>query len=136
MREFAKYKEHIVECPLTHRFAPGVYLREIFMPAGSVIIGKRHKTKHFNIVLTGSATLCCEDGTRVELKAPATFVSEAGVQKVLIIHEDMRWQTVHATEARDMDALDAELVDPDEYPELDRSTERAAIAQAAQGLLT
>ena len=42
-----------VECPLKHYFAPGVYLREIFMPAGSVVIGKIHKTEHFNIIQKG-----------------------------------------------------------------------------------
>ena len=76
-----------VECSLKHHFAPGVYVREIFMPAGSVIIGKIHRTEHFNIIQQGAVSLF-GDGTCEYLRAPHTFVSKPGVQKVLYIHED------------------------------------------------
>src|SRR5580692_7739086 len=69
--------------PVTHRFAPGVYLREIFMEADSVVIGRIHKTEHFNILVKGICLIVHADGTREELRAPMTFVSKAGVQKVL-----------------------------------------------------
>lgn len=98
-----------VEVPLTHRFAPGVYLREVMMPAGSLIVGHEHKTRHFNIVLTGKATVMM-DGVLREIEAPCTFVSEPGVRKVLYIHEDMRWQTVHPTEETDVPTLEKQLV--------------------------
>jgi quercetin dioxygenase-like cupin family protein len=83
-----------VETPLTHRFAPGVYLREIFMPEGAMVIGHQHKTKHFNIVISGSAYVAM-DGEIVLVQAGDTFTSEPGVRKALLILEDMRWQTVH-----------------------------------------
>lgn len=84
-----------VEMPVTHRFSPGVYIREIFMPANTVVVGYVHKTRHFNIVLTGRALVQMEGRTE-EIVAPCTFESGPGVQKVLLILEDMRWQTVHA----------------------------------------
>lgn len=133
MHEFAHFEQR--DCPLTHRFAPGVYLREILMPAHSLVIGKRHKTRHFNIIVKGACTLISEDGSKTYLKAPYTFVSEPGVQKVLAIHEDCIWQTIHVTENRDMESLEAELIEPDDYPALDRTAEREAIAKAAQPLL-
>ena len=121
------------EMPLKHYFAPHVYIREIFMPKGTIVIGKIHKTEHFNIVQTGSATLLNEDGTRKFLKAPCTFVSKGGVQKVLYIHEDMVWSTVHVTENRDMESLEAEIIEPDDsYPHLNRTLERLMIAKEAQ----
>jgi hypothetical protein len=83
-----------VPLPLTHRFQPGVYLREIFMPAGTVVVGYRHKTKHWNIVLTGSAEVVMErpgEEAAAPIVAPAIFESEAGVQKRMIIREDCRW---------------------------------------------
>lgn len=83
-----------VECPLTHHFAPGVYLREIFMPAGSVVIGHAHRTSHFNIILRGRA-LVTAGGDPMVIQAPFTFVSEPGVRKTLLVEEDMIWQTVH-----------------------------------------
>jgi len=83
-----------VETPLTHRFAPGVYLREIFMPKSSIVIGHEHKTKHFNIVISGAAYVSFGDGI-VSIEAGDTFTSEAGVRKALYITEDMVWQTIH-----------------------------------------
>ncbi len=103
------------ECPVTHRFAPGVYLREIFMPADTVVIGKIHKTEHFNILIKGACLIVHPDGRREELRAPMTFVSGAGVQKVLYILEDMIWQTVHVTHETDLLKLEAELIEPRDY---------------------
>jgi hypothetical protein len=106
-----------VDCPVTHRFAPGVYLREIFMPADTVVIGKVHKTEHFNILLKGACLIVHADGTREELRAPATFVSKPNVQKVLYITEDMIWQTVHVTDEIELPKLEAILISK-EHPEL------------------
>lgn len=98
-----------VDCPLVHRFAPGVYMREILMPAGLFIIGQQHKTEHWNIVLTGRATVLI-DGVRHEIAAPAVIKSSPGVRKVLLIHEDMRWLTVHPTEETNVEKLEAALI--------------------------
>ncbi len=97
------------ECPVTHRFTNGCYLREIFMPAGTRIIGKIHATEHFNIVLTGSVTVITAEG-REEIKAPHTFISKAGVQKVVIVHEDCKWQTVHVTELTSIEEIEKEVI--------------------------
>ena len=100
------------ECPVVHRFAPGVYIREIFMPAGTIVIGKIHKTEHFNIVERGVCVIVHDDDTIEELRAPLTFVSKAGVQKVLYIEEDTVWKTVHVTTETDPDKLEAQLIEP------------------------
>jgi hypothetical protein len=121
-----------VDCPLRHYFAPGVYIREIFMPAGSFVIGKIHKTEHFNVVLKGKFSIVSEDRTET-FEGPYTFVSKAGVQKALYIHEDTVWQTIHLTTERDLDSLEAQLVEPDpSYPTFPRTEERAAVAAAAR----
>lgn len=120
------------DMPLKHYFAPHVYIREIFMKKDTIVIGKIHKTEHFNIIQTGKAWLISEDGSKKLLEAPCTFVSKAGVQKVLYILEDMIWSTVHITENRDLESLEAELIEPDEsYPRLNRTLERLAIAREA-----
>lgn len=100
------------ECPLKHHFSPGVYLREIFMPAGTVVVGRVHKTEHFNILVQGACLIVHDDGTREELRAPRVFVSKAGVQKVLYILEDMIWMTTHPSEETDLEKLEVLLVDP------------------------
>lgn len=97
------------ECPVTHRFSPGLYLREILMPKGTRIIGKIHATEHFNVVLTGSCTVITAEG-KEEIKAPHTFISKAGVQKVVVVHEDCRWQTLHVTDKTDIDEIEKEVI--------------------------
>lgn len=101
-----------VECPLEHHFAPGLYLRQIFMPADTVVIGRIHKTEHFNILVQGACLIVHDDGSREELRAPKVFVSKAGVQKTLYVLEDMIWMTTHVTEETDMEMLDSMLVEP------------------------
>ena len=104
------------DCPVTHRFAPHCYLREIFMPKGALVIGKIHKTKHFNILLTGECTVITPD-SKERIKAPYTFISEAGVQKAVAVHEDCTWQTVHITESTDLEEIEKEVIAKD-YSEL------------------
>lgn len=97
------------ECPVTHRFTDGIYLREIFMPKGTRIIGKIHATEHFNVVLTGNCTVITAEGIE-EIKAPYTFVSKAGVQKVVVVHEDCQWQTLHVTDKTDLEEIEKEVI--------------------------
>lgn len=105
--ELLKFEQ--IDCPLRHMFAPGVYVREITMPKGSVIIGHEHKTEHFNIVLKGSAKVVQDD--KIELiEAPCIFVSKAGVRKVLHILEEMIWATVHVTDKTTQPELEKELI--------------------------
>ena len=110
VQEMAKMPQ--VECPLEHHFAPGLYLRQIFMPADTVVIGRIHKTEHFNILVQGACLIVHDDGSREELRAPKVFVSKAGVQKTLYVLEDMIWMTTHVTEETDMEMLDSMLVEP------------------------
>lgn len=107
------------EMPVTHRFSPGIYLREIFMPAQTFVIGHIHRTRHQNIVLTGRAQVMM-DGKVVEVNAGDVFESGPGVQKILLIEQDCRWITVHAnpSDNQDIVSLEAGLVAlPDEYAE-------------------
>jgi hypothetical protein len=96
-------------CPVTNRFAPGCYIREVFMPAGSKVIGKIHTTEHFNILIKGKITVLTAEGSEY-MEAPHTFVSKAGVQKVGFIHEDCIWQTIHVTNSTDVDEIEKEMV--------------------------
>jgi hypothetical protein len=98
-----------VECPLKHNFAPGVYMREITMPAGSFIIGHEHLTEHFNVVLTGKARVMI-DGVIEDLVAPCYFISKPNVRKVLFILEEMKFATIHPTDETSVEVLESTLV--------------------------
>ena len=47
----------LADCPLVHRFTEGLYVREIFMPAGSLITSKIHKTQHQYFILKGAVSV-------------------------------------------------------------------------------
>lgn len=122
-----------VAVPLVQMFAPGVYWRMVDMPAGSLIIGHRHKTEHFNVVMTGRALVSMhnEHGEVVteEIVAPCVFVSKPGVRKVLLILEDMKWGTIHPTHETDEAKLEALLIEKSEGW-LAHEEEVRALAQA------
>jgi hypothetical protein len=126
------------DCPLKHTFAPGMYAREIFLPADTFIVGKIHKHAHLNIVTRGRCTVVTEYG-RLDIDAsagPVTFTSDAGAKRALYVHEDTVWTTIHAVQSTDLAEIERDIIAPD-YPELDafmaRECERLISAQAREG---
>lgn len=99
-------KEEQVDCPVVHRFGPGIYIREVTIPAGAFSIGHYQTTEHLNIMLAGRVTMVNEDGSKTELQAPQVFVSKPG-RKIGYIHEKMVWQNVYATDETDVEKLEA-----------------------------
>lgn len=99
-----------VECPVLHHFGPGIYIREVRVPAGSLILGHRHKHTHTNILVSGRLKFLNEGGEVAELVAPAVITSNPG-RKLAYIIEDTVWQNVYATEERDVEKLEAMLLD-------------------------
>lgn len=97
-------------CPVTHKFAPGLYIREVVLPAGVVSIGHYQKTEHFNVMLTGRVTMIYDDGSRLELVAPLTYVSKPG-RKVGYIHETVVWQNIYPTTETDVTKLEEMFIE-------------------------
>jgi hypothetical protein len=121
----AKLEEHLLtlpqtEIPLTHHFSKGVYAREIFIPRGTIVVGKIHKHKNMNIVSKGDVSFLSIDGM-VRAQAPHTFVSTPGVKRVIYAHEDTIWTTIHGTDETDLEKLEDEFIAKsyDELPQID-----------------
>jgi hypothetical protein len=111
----AEMKKHpSVEIKTTHHFAKGVYAREIFIPKGTLLTGKIHKTEHLNIVSQGDISVLTEHGPK-RVKAPFTMVSQAGIKRAGYAHEDTVWTTIHANveNEKDLEKLEAVLIAPD-----------------------
>lgn len=102
-REFLKCEQ--VACPVVHSFAPGIYMREVALPAGSFVIGHHQNFEHMNIFLKGKVTMLNDDGTAVTLTAPMRFIGKPG-RKIGYIHEDVVWMNVYATDERDVEKLE------------------------------
>lgn len=107
-----------IELPLKHEFAPGVYARSMFIPKGTILAGKIHKYAHFNVVLKGDIEILTEHGVK-RIKAPAMFVSPAGIKRAGYAYEDTVWVTIHATDETDPDKIEA-AVTVDDYAELNK----------------
>lgn len=99
-----------VDCPVIHRFGPGIYIREVYLPAGILAIGHRQKTEHLNIMLKGKVLMAVGDGSLKEIEAPLIFTGQPG-RKVGYIVEDTVWQNVYATEETDIETLENTYLD-------------------------
>lgn len=110
--EFLKHPQ--VPCPVIHRYGPGVYIREVNIPAGTLAIGHHQNYEHTNILLKGRVTILNDDGSTSELCAPMMFVGKPG-RKIGYIHEDMTWLNVYATEETDVDKLESMFITKSEF---------------------
>ena len=99
-----------VELPVKHRFTPGLYAREIFMPAGTVLTSKIHITEHMFVVSQGSALVWTEEQGVMTVKAPHTGVTPAGTRRVLYILEDTIWTTFHPTTETDVAKIEQDII--------------------------
>lgn len=110
VREMEMAKLPQVECPVTHHFGPSIYIREVVMPAGAVIVGKPHKTEHLCNMIEGRMIVVGEDGVRVEVVAPAVFMAKKG-RKIAYIIETVRFQNIFSTDETNVEKLENMLVE-------------------------
>jgi len=102
---------------ITHFFAPGVYVRQMFIPKGMVAVGKIHKTKHVSIISCGKVSVTTENGMET-IEGPYTFINEPGEKRAVYAHEDTTWTTIHPTEETDLAKIEDEVIAKD-YTEIE-----------------
>ena len=109
------------QCTLKHYFSPKdekygccTYAREMFIPKGTLIIGKIHRHQHLNIISKGKVKVFTEFGEKY-LEGPCTFVSEIGLKRSVYAEEDTLWTTIHMTEfvgEENLDKIEQEVIAP------------------------
>jgi len=99
-----------VECPVQHFFGPSIYIREVVMPAGTVVVGKYHKDDHLCNMIEGRMVVVGEDGEQREVVAPAVFMAKKG-RKTAYIIETVRFQNIFSTDETDVKKLEHMLVE-------------------------
>lgn len=97
-------------CPVWHHFAPGLYARQMFIPAGTVLTGAVHKTEHLCIV-SGDIDVTTDGGVRRITALQLVIKSLPGAKRAGFAHRDTFWTTVHATDETDLDKLVTELTE-------------------------
>ena len=110
------------EMKLDHCFTEGLYTRTLNIPAGNLIIGKRHKHKTLNILMQGEIAIYLDDGQKAKImKAPHVFESEAGVSKIGYAITDSVWANVHITEETDLEKIEEEFIIPEQEYQLEET---------------
>lgn len=112
MIETGQVKDAMPDCILTHTFSPiheeygcCTYARQMFIPKGTLIVGKIHRHEHHNFLMLGKVSVATEFG-KLYFEAPHVFVSEAGLKRAVYAEEDTIWVTVHLTKFGSEDQLD------------------------------
>jgi hypothetical protein len=95
--------------PLKHNFADGMYVREIQVPKGNLVVTKIHKLAHPCFILTGDCSVLTDLGV-MRVHAPYYMITPAGTKRVVYVHEDTVWVTVHRTDSFDLDAIEDEII--------------------------
>jgi len=95
-----------------HQFSPGMYMRKVFRPAGTLIVGKVHKKPHFFLCAKGEIIAWTEGGMK-RLQAGDIVESQPGTKRVTLAVTDAIGITIHRTDLTDLDEIEAELIEPD-----------------------
>lgn len=77
-----------------HHFSPGIYMRELHVPAGIITTGKIHKHQCLNVLAKGRRRTVV-DGRLQDIMAPHIHLSPAGSKRISYTIEDSVWITVH-----------------------------------------
>lgn len=85
-----------VECPVIHSFSPGFYIRQIFMPAGTLLTSQIHRTRHSYQVTKGVALVKINDEEWETIEAPFVGITEPGTRRLIYIDQDCTWTTFHS----------------------------------------
>jgi hypothetical protein len=127
MIEDGEAQDALPDCTVTHHFAPidekygcCTYARQMFIPKGTLIVGKIHRHQHLNFILQGKVSVATEFGKKY-FEAPCTFISEVGLKRAVYAEEDTIWTTVHLTQhygEEHLDKIEDEVIAPT-YAELE-----------------
>ena len=79
-----------VDCPVRHYFAPGLFAREITIPAGVVLIGAVHRIENLAVLSKGRLLLATPAGP-VEITAPHTLTVMPGDKNSATALEESVW---------------------------------------------
>lgn len=99
-----------IEIETNHHFGGGIYEREIFVPAGSLITGKVHLSEHLAKLTKGTMTIFA-DGETVTITAPCTLTGKPGIKRLGYAHDDCVFSNFHIVgDATDVAQIEKMLV--------------------------
>lgn len=102
--------------PVIDRFTPGLYIREIHIPAGTLGTSMVHKFEHPFALLKGRIRVTSENEGIVIYEAPYIGITKPGTRRALYAETDCVWVTFHVTEETDVEKIIAAVTDTSANP--------------------
>lgn len=121
-----------VECPVTHRFTPNMYIREVFVPAGTILTSEIHKEEHPHVLSLGKITMWDGEGGEVTVSAPYCGITKANARRVVLVHEDCIFTTFHVTQATNVEDAEKDIFVEYENTLMDEKTKKGLIKNIKQ----
>ena len=112
-----------VELPVTHRFTKGMYIREIQIPAGTMLTSMTHKTQHPFVISKGSIMVTSDHEGGVVYEAPYTGITEPNTRRALHAITDVVWTTFHVTEETDVEKICDQILEPKDMNHIEAQDE-------------
>ena len=95
-----------------HTFHGGMYCREVWRPAGVLVIGKVHKKEHFYVIIYGTVRITTDDGVQT-ITGPCVLSSSPGTKRAVYAETDALCATFHRVETTTIEDAESELVEDD-----------------------
>ena len=108
--EISKHPQY--EPPTEHIFHGGMYCRQVWRPAGCLIVGKVHKKEHFYMIVSGTVSITTDDGVQT-ITGPMLLCSKPGTKRAVYAETDALCMTFHRVDSDTVEAAESELVEDD-----------------------
>ena len=96
-----------------HTFHAGMYCREVWRPAGVLVVGKIHKKEHFYLIVSGTIAITTDEGVK-SVTGPHLLCSKPGTKRAVYAETDALCMTFHVVDAKTIEDAEHELVEEDD----------------------
>lgn len=93
----------------THELSDGLYLRRTRIPAGVIVLGRKHRKPCVNLLLEGSVILFAPNGASTVLNAPRCFTGPVGSQKLAFTLTDIVCANVFSVDGQTIEEIETEV---------------------------
>ena len=104
-------KHDPIDFPVEHTFTKGLYSREVFMPAGSLLTSKIHKTEHQFRIRKGHVAVLDQNGEWQFLEEGHKGITYPGTRRLLYCFTDTLWETYHPTNKTTVEEVEEEIIE-------------------------
>jgi len=98
------------EFETTGFFCGGIYVRTVYVPKGSYLTSKVHKTEHPFVLSEGTLTMFTQDGEHI-ITSPHIDITLAGTRRFARADTDVLFTTFHRTDKTTEAEVEEEVVE-------------------------